>query len=345
MTTKAKASRFFYTLGRTKISGTATGCFAVITAENKCSLYNAKGEKVVSEINAFDGMLLNDDSYFLLRLPAKDSPRAHSYLLNVPVWSLFDKNGTLLLADQDACKIYPNGWYRVTQNDHHQLYRADHTLVAEGFSQCAVYTNGYALRNNPPYYKYADWRMYTPEGELVYNTRDTISILGNGFPLQRSGGLEETFSLYNIAENEIIAKNIVGFHYYPNDRFILTFEDPKHGKFSQIYTPDGCRFGISTQNAMLLPDGRFVQYHNNRISALYRKNGLIETDDIWTVEVAGNYYLIGFENVETLYNDKSEDLGEGYCLINWLKNFVLLENEQEYRLFNQYGEVMTFPVS
>ncbi len=344
MENNAKPFRFFYISGGTRLSGTANGCFAVITAENKCTLYNAKGEKVINEVEAFDGKLLNDGAYFLQHLPRRDSLRGKSFLLNIAVWSLFDKNGDLLLEDIDKCKIYANGWYQISKDEHHQLYRADHTLAAEGFTQCAVYETGYALRNNQKYYRYADWGMYTPEGEYLELVHDAISILGNGLVLQHIPGSQELYDLYDVEKNEKIAKEVTNYYYFPNGRFVLTFEDQSSGKFYNLYEPDGRRLGVSTQNARYLPDGRFIQYHNGRISALYRQNGLLQTDDIWTVEVAGNYYLIGFENEETLYNDKGKDLGNGYCLVYWLKNFALFENEQEYHLFNQYGDVLTFPI-
>lgn len=343
MATNTKPSRFSYTLGSTKISGSPNGCFALITAENKCTLFNAEGAIVVIK-NALDGMLLNDGSYFLLRLPTKKSFNGYSSSQNTPVWSLFNKKGTLLMDDLDDCRLYPNGWYRVTKNNHHQLYRADHTLAAEEFSQCAVYPNGYALRNSQTYHKYASWRMYTPQGDFIYNARDTVAILGNGLPLQYDNDSKDLFYLYDAEKDKLLAKNITGSYYFPNGRFVLAFQDMELGRYSKIYEPNGQRFGVSIQNAKFLPDGRFIQYRNNQISGLYSENGLIETDDIWTMEVAGNYYLTGFKYEETLYNDKGKNLGTGYSMMSWLRNFVLLEREQAFHLFNQYGEVMTFPI-
>ncbi|MCM1324740.1 MAG: hypothetical protein NC218_11525 [Acetobacter sp.] len=325
-----------------EICGTANGCFTVKTTNDKHHLFTANGTFLQSNIEANAARVLDDGSCFLHHCPRKNSPLSHSFVRNRPVWDLYTPGEALRLQDLSDCTIYANNWYCVTKDDRRQLYRADHTLAAENFTQCAVFPNGYALRTNATYYKYADWQLFLPDGTFVRNAHSVEAILGNGLLLINSS--PEQYRLYDIENDELIVSKISAYQPFLNGKFVLSFEEDCFGTTNKLYAPDGHRLSTGTVDAVFLPDGRFIQFHNQRISALYRPNGLLHSDEVWSYEIAGNYYLLSYEGEDTLYNDKSEDLGSGYGIVGIDENFSLFENEQAYHLFNQYGEVLTLPM-
>lgn len=352
MEMKEQTSRFFHNEKTFKLSGTPNGCCAVIKTTGTCELYTAEGKKAVTVSDALDGMLLNDGFYFIEHMPSKDSPLNMSALINLPVWSLFDKAGSLVMTDITECEVYANGWYRIVKNNYQTLYRDDHSEVAKDFTQCVVFFGGYGLRCNEKFYRYADWRLFNAKGEFLRPTCNTIALLGNGLVLQHNEPFEKGCKLYNPTNGEVIEKDILDYQTFPNGRFVLTIQKPSCcntfdpascQRLSYIYEPDGTRISTGTKDATFLPDGRFCQAYTGRLFALYHANGLLVTDEVWSIEVAGNYYLTEYEGITTLFNNQGENLGEGFELIRFQDNFTLVADKKDYHLFNQYGEVLTFP--
>ncbi len=333
----------------TGICGSANGTFALKTADNKFHLFAADGTFLKS-IQATDVRILNDNSCFVYEPPRADSILAVSFLQIQQIWNLYAPDGKLMLQDLSSCEIYANGWYRVVKDDKQYLYDGRHNLIAAGFKSCAVFPKGYALRSNETYYEYADWQVYSPDKTYVKPFRNISAILGDGLFLgyryasAETSRIQHLGSLYDTESDEALVSGICGYKTFPNGKFILMFEDKVYGRTAKIYAPDGHRLSTGTCEAVFLPDGRFIQLVNKRISALYRPNGLLCTDEVWNYEIAGNYYLLGYEGIETLYNDKGKDLGNGYGLIAYENNLALFENEQACHLFNQNGHVLSLDI-
>ncbi len=325
------------------ICGNANGSYALKTTDGMFHLFAADGTYIAG-VHAYDVRILSDNSYFVQELPPKGSSLALSFLKKEPVWNLYgtqDAERQAKLQNLHDCEVYANGWYRTVDIENRQaLYRADHQLIAESFKQCAVFKNGYAIRTNESYYKLADWMFYTPNGNYLNHYGNVPVILGNGFPYV-CRYIPNDGTVYEPEIGNVIASNVCDYKTFPNGRFVLFFRDRTYGRSAKIYAPDGHCLSTAASDAVFLPDGRFIQFANKRISALYRPNGLLHTDDVWNYEIAGSYYLLSYEGVDTLYNDKSEDLGDGYGLIASENNFVLFENEQAYHLFNQTGHVLS----
>lgn len=328
------------------ICGNANGSFALKLANGRFQLFTADGTFLKS-IEALDVRILNDNSCFVQELPKAGSSRTVSFLQNRAVWNLYAPDGRMMLRELDSCETYANGWYQTEKDNCRYLYNEQHELVVKGFKQCAVFKNGYALRTNERYYECADWQVYAPDKTYWGHYSNVGAILGDGLflvyrysnpkttPLQRTGDLFEPES------GEKFISGICGFKTFPNGRFVLMFESTGFGETSRLYAPTGQRLSTAISDAYFLPDGRFAQLHQKRISAIYRPNGLLHSDEVWTIEIAGNYYLWNYGNIETLYNDKGEDLGDGYGLVTYENNFALFENEQAYHLFNQNGCVLS----
>lgn len=329
-----------------EIYGTANGCFAIKTTDGMFHLHRADGSYIDS-IKALNVCVFNDGSWFAQELPLADSPRTKSFLLSEPIWNHYNADGQLIEQDIDKCEIYANDWYCITKNGKLMLFNANHQLIAENFKQCAVFKNGYALRTNETYYKFADWRIYTPEQTYVNHVSNAAAILGDGFPLvYRLMGKDTPLKglVYEPESGEVIANNVCNVQTFPNGKFILTFPDKIYGEVSKLYAPSGQRLSTGTTDSVFLPDGRFIQLISKRTSALYRPNGLLHSDEVWGYELAGNYYTLSYESGDTLYNDKGEDIGDGYGLQSWKDNFALFENEQAYHLFNQNGCVLSLDI-
>lgn len=328
------------------IIGSVNGTFALKTEDNRLHLHTADGTYLKS-IVAADARLLNDNSCFVYEPPLTNSLYANSFLQTQLVWNLYAPDGKLMLQDCKVCELYANGWYRIVKNDKHYLYDDKHNLMACGFKQCAVFKNGYALRTNEVYYQFADWQIFSPDKTQIGYYRNVGALLGDGlfltyhFVPTPNGKHKNYGKLYEPETDELIASNICNAKTFPNGKFVLTFADKDFGLSAKMYAPNGQRISTAASEAEFLPDGRFIQFHNNRISAVYRANGLFSTDEVWNYELAGNYYLLGYNGVDTLYNDKGEDLGENYGLLGFEENIALFENEQAYHLFNQNGHVLS----
>ncbi len=329
------------------ISHTANGCFALLTTKGECYLFDANGIMLTTPFVAKDAKILNDGSYFLQNRPTPKSPRYHSYLASCPIWTLHQNDHTPWLSEIDDCKVFANDWYSIRQNDRQQLYNSDHILVAENFKDCAVFPSGYALRTNEIHYLYANWKIFSNEGELIGHCNSVRQILGDGLMLVFDPETGYN-TLKDIKGNKDLADNIVSYKTFPNGCFSLTFEEKwNRSQSSSFHGPDGKRRGVATENSVYLPDSRSIGLINKRIVGLYRPTGIItkQTADIWKYVIAGSYYLLCYENGTTLYNDQSVDLGENYSLIATENNFAVFQNEETYHLFNQNGEVISLPLS
>lgn len=337
---KETNSRFFYETKSMKMSGTANGCFCVTTKE-KCKFYNAKGElQIALSENAVDGKLLNDN-YYLLQQDRRQNHPQKACLSNHPVWSLFDNCGNLVDENIDECEVYANGWYRLQKDNRQQLYTSEHQLMETGFSECMVFANGYALRCNDPSYKYSNWNIRAQNGAHIYHAENTMAIVGNGLVLFHNG--PEYCTLYDPFNDKTLAERIFDFQVFPNGRFIITVEEKEYHSTSVLYQPNGKRLGVRTRGATFLPDGRFITYEGSRAAALYRRNGFLETPNIWKSKIAGNYYFLEFEDGNILYDAEGNEVGREYMLTDWKENFTLVANKKGYHLFNQFGKVLTFP--
>lgn len=335
------------------ISGTANGCFAIKT-DGKVHLYTADGIRFKT-IEANDARILNDRSYFAQEFPCKSNLRTAAFLKDNGVWNLYAPDGTVLLSDCDTCKVYANGWYQTEKYHCRHLYNEKHQLVAKDYKQCFVFNRGYALRSNALYYATADMIVYAADGTYLRHISDVSEILGDGLFLVyhyvnlKDDHLQMVGDLIDPETGEKIVSNICAHKSFPNGRFVLTFENDTTGtdeateKGSRMYFPDGQKLSARVTASTFLPDGHFISYQK-RIIGIYRPNGIVKNFDVWSYEIAGNYYLLNYENTEILYNDKGEELGEGYELIAYEQNFALFENEQAYHLFNQNGNILSLDI-
>lgn len=326
------------------ISTVPNGCFALLFENNEAHLYNAYGKCIKKLPHALDVKPLNNASYFVKHLPDKNSYLSRSIFCNTPVWSLYNKDDTVLLADLSDCTVYANDWYSTVKNGQKKLFRADHSLAAENFTQCAVFKNGYALRINETYYKYADWKLFKPDGSFMRVVRCVEEIIGDGLILVRNSPYDLA-CLYDFEYDEMFVKDIRDYQTFSNGRFGLTIESKSGEITHKMYNGAGHRISVTAPaDIKFLPDARFIQFNNNLVCGIHYANGLLITDEIWRYAIAACYYITEYEGVTTLYNDKSEDLGDGYSLIDADETFALFENEQAYHLFNQYGEVLSLPM-
>ncbi len=325
-----------------EIAGFANGCFSVLARDKTGApvffLYNAKGECIVPNVRAEKAVLLNSNAYITVDYP--DKPRLFNYYLT----TLHAPNGLLIKKHLAAFKVYANGWYLLHTGDCNELYNANHELIAKGFSQCVVYDSGYALRANATYYQYADWRLFDANGVYLGNCRNIAAILGDGLPLMYDME-KQSFSLLDQSGNVTIAHSIEGFKNFPNGRFVLSFcKGIPEQHYLKIFDANGKAYPAIDADAICLPDGRFLHCFNSKSYALYCRNAIMASTPLWWhYQLAGNYYLLHVDGVNTLFNDKQEDLGEGYTLEGVSENFTLCKNEGAYHLFNQYGNVLSLP--
>lgn len=327
-----------------EIFGYANGCFAIsaTNAENQpvFFLFNQKGECQKANLHVRQAMLLNDNSYITIDYPDKPKLFDNFVTLHAP-------DGTPVKKYLAAAEIYVNGWYRLNDGEHNELYTDKHELVAKNFSQCFVHNKGYAIRTNHSYYKFADWHLFDKEGQIIGSCNTVAKILGDGFPLAYDLD-ERCFLLYDQSGKELLVRNVEEFQTFPNGRFVLVIT-PSHltgkdNRYIKIFDTAGTSFTALDDGSICLPDGRFLCYFSSRAFALYGRNGIMVSSPLWwQYQLAGNYYLLHVNDVNTLFNDKQEDLGEGYVLEAVAGNFTLLKNEGAFHLFNQYGHVLSLP--
>ncbi len=322
------------------ISGSPNGCFCLHTkdekGQKKLFLFNQNGKCIVQNLEARDAALLNDNAYFTVDFP--DCRKLFDCFI-----TLHAADGTPIKRHLSTFQVYRNGWYMITEGEHQKLYTESHNLVAEDFSQCAVYPSGYAIRSNCTCYKYADWTRFTVDGQFINHSHNIAAILGDGFPLAYNAD-DKDFLLYDLTGTEVLVRHIESFQTFPNGRFCLSISAAYNQEFVRIFDADGTPSSILDDVLTCLPDGRFLSYFTGRVLALYRSDGFMALSGTWRgCQLAGNYYLLNDGKTTTLFNDKSENLGKGYVLEAFAENFSLLKNEGAFHLFNQYGEVLSLP--
>lgn len=328
-----------------EVNGSPNGTFSLLIGDNEANetltLFDAKGKIIAKNLPAVNAGILNDNSYFLGQ--TWEQAKKFKTCLFDPefVITMYDAKGNVLSTNIEEYKIYANGWYMLCINDQKQLYRDDHTLMAKDFTQCEVFTNGYALRDNETFYKYADWKVYTPDGKYIGRCRNVERILGDGFFLCYNFE-KKAYVLVDIKNEPQTDVNILEVQEYANGRFNLFRLYPEGKITSCLYNSDGTSFGEQDRCARYLPDGLFLMHNDDDTITIYNHDGSIKIDKVHQIITAGSYYFVNTGDKTTFYNDKSEALGDEYTLIKNEDNFVLVaytkQNEKRptnYCLFSQ----------
>ena len=306
------------------------GSFSVETADNHahkvCYLFDANGKVFLSGQSDLEFGAVLADGYTLVKERV-----GHKFML-------CDASFCPVYAGIEKFQTFPNDWYELQIGAYKRLFNAKHQLMAKGYGQCAVFNAGYYLDEDGDG---AVWNVYLPDGEYKGVVENVVSFVGDGNRLvekERS----EACDVVGFNGKLILEDVFSSVYQFPNGRFVLKFAVDGTEK---MFSPDGRPMNARTKGVQILPDGRFVVYvePGHRIIGLYDRNGIVTKNEVWQLQMAGNYYLIEAEHVKgRLFDDNMTACGDGYCLVTALGDFALFEhNGPKLELFNRNGKVFT----
>lgn len=299
-------------------------------------LCDPKGKTKEQKYLAETGVLLSDGCYILQGEPAKNNfPNSEIVFRGVnPKGTLYTKEGYVITEGFEEFKIFENGWYMLTFKENKQLFKANHSLVAEKFIDCEVFGNDcYAVRTNSVLYQTGTWDIHFIEDPKTINVQNVVKFLGNALYLVK--GTDDTYTLYNL-EKEICAQDIVAYKELADNKFSLNFSTGSTVMCNQ----SGKRISaIIEGDAVFLPDSTFLSYDGKLLSGRYRSDGILINEYVLNYEVAKHYYM-AVKNSNTELFDKNTNKVEDNCfIVDQRDNFILLEQKKNYVLYNQNGKV------
>lgn len=313
--------------------------------KRKLKLFDAFGNEKQGEFEAKKAVLLFNGNYILQEEPAKNNFANNEIVFKGtnPLGTLYAKDGTVLATGFEDFEVFPHGWVVLIYKENKQLLRGtDNLVVAEKFSKCKPLHEGYALTNDSPLYKNANWDIFDNNGQYLATIPNVCEFIGNKLFLIRSKNEPNCFTLIDVEQNEL-ATNIVGFKKFnfSNKHFSLTFLNGS----SAFYSPEGKRLSAMTgENVDFLPDGTFI--YDDRIHPIIRYDsfGLMIKEDVYRYEEVSSYYLLVKSMVVELYNNKGQKIEENCLIADKRDDFVLFQKEYKYHLYNALGKVFEFDI-
>jgi len=321
--------------------GYANGSFTLVTSKDKQNylrLYTPLGIPLPQTFKAKEGVALSDGSYIL---KSQGKPGTHNYdgknrILRgiINDYTLYTDNGNIRLTGFDEFQLFNNGWYMVRFNDYKQLYDENHNLVAEKFSDCKVFAQGYAICLEKGHYPHKNWQIFDFNHKIVRIAHLVISFLGNGCALEKFGSKNE-YRLISF-EGILISEDIfVKFKEFSNQNFTLT-DNTDH---TAMYNKDGICISVKTTSAQFLPDGSFIQYTNKLITGHYSKRGFLIPGNIYQYDIASSYYVLISEGKNELFNDAGKKIGQNYDILASSKELALFKKDNVMYLYNTKGKL------
>ena len=316
----------------------SNGAFSLKVKSNdqKCLyLCDSKGNTQEKCHKAESGILFPDGCYILQGEPAKNNFSNNEIVFRGvnPKGTLYTKDGCIIISGFDEYKVFSNGWYVLIFKETKQLFNSNHSLVTQNFIDCEVFgDNTYALRTNSVLYQNGSWRMFDEKNNFLGEAKDVVSFLGQGLYLVKDE--EDTLSLYNV-KKDLLAKCVASYEKLANDCFSLSFEN---GGVC-MYSSTGSRISaIVDKNAKFLADGTFISTNGKLITGHYNSTGIVIKEFVYRYEIYKNYYLKVMNSTTELYNNSGRV--ESNCfVVSANGEFILVEKEKSYLLYNQYGKV------
>jgi len=235
----------------------------------------------------------------------------------------------------DDVKIFANEWFVLKIKETNKLFRSEGLVMAEGFDKAMAFESGYAL-------SFGDrtiWKTFARDGYYFTEFRQVAGFFGDGCVLVKNDD-QKTMTLKNITGQKLTQRKFVAHEYLSPDRFALTTDTG----LTFMYDKNGFSKTVETQNADFLADGSFVSKWDNNTLAVYNKSGILDKykSPIVHFEAMEYYYLIDDNGVKgRLFDVKGTELGHDFVLLKSAENFALFEQEDEVKLFNQFGLVLT----
>ena len=322
----------------TEIAGYENGSFSLTTKDSEGNLVryglDSRGE-VMHEFQGKQalGVIILTDGYYLFVKQSSYHQAGRTH--RVPVATLCDEGGHVVLDGIYGFKVFTNGWYVLCFGAKRALYSDKHQMVAEWFDRCVAFGDGYYATQNSWIITSLErsWQLFKHEKQLdsLFNVE---AFVGTSCLLVRNR--ERKVLLTDLNGKELCRIPVVKHKKLLNNRFVLTMEDGSQ----RLYLPDGKTLSMAVKDAMLLADGHFVIKDRHLVTGLYGCDGIVEKNIPVPTKVYDfslYYYMLKWFDKSVLYDANGQNLGEGYRVIQALENFLLTERAGRVCLFNQFG--------
>ncbi|MBE6462323.1 MAG: hypothetical protein E7005_01000 [Alphaproteobacteria bacterium] len=314
------------------------------SGKRKLKLFDVFGKEKQGEFEAKKAVLLFNRNYILQEEPAKNNFANNEIVFRGtnPTGTLYAYDGTILAEGFEDFEVTPY-WLILTYKENKQLIRIkDNVVVAEKFTKCKTFHNGYALTQDSPLYQTSNWDIFDDRGQYLATIPNIHDFIGDRLFLIHSKTEPNCYTLIDVEQNEL-ATNIVGFKKFnfSLQHFSLTF----FSGGTAFYSPEGKRLStIAGKNVDFLPDGTFIFNDGLHPIMRYSSSGLMIKEDVYRYEQISSYYLLIKGMVSELYNRHGKKIEENCLIADKRGDFVLFQKEYKYHLYNAIEKVFEFDI-